>query len=400
MRGGWGLPVDFSMCIFCDLLFLPYNNNTMNNIKKTLFSEKPIHIGENSGYDNYIMAIESSCDETACAIVKNGREVLSNVVASQIKTHEKYGGVIPEIAAREHLEAINIVIEEAFEQANIKPQDITAFAGTVGPGLVGSLLVGLNAAKTLSLIYDKPFIGINHLNAHVCANYIDTDLKPPFIALLISGGHTQIIEVKSHSEQYILGETIDDAVGEAYDKVARLIGLPYPGGPLLDKLAKDGNKFAYKLPISKVGEYDFSFSGLKTAVLRLVQQIEKVEELKSRKVENITIQPFDCSALQPELIDVCASFQETVSETLLIKVKSALKEKGYKQVVLAGGVAANSEIRRKFFELENQGYKVNAPAMKYCTDNAAMVASCAYFSTNTFDDVDVEVFSRVKGLKK
>ncbi len=377
----------------------------MKRIKKTLFSEKPINIGENSGYDNYIMAIESSCDETACSIVKNGREVLSNVVASQIKTHAKYGGVIPEIAAREHLEAINIVIEEAFEQAHIKPQDITAFAGTVGPGLVGSLLVGLNAAKTLSLIYDKPFIGVNHLNAHVCANYIDTDLKPPFIALLISGGHTQIIEVKSHSEQNILGETIDDAVGEAYDKVARLIGLPYPGGPLLDKLAKDGNRFAYKLPISKVGEYDFSFSGLKTAVLRLVQSLEG-EEVKSKKEKGKSNQdpqnhsPVHPFTYSPYTINVCASFQETVSETLLIKVKSALKEKGYNQIVLAGGVAANSEIRRKFFELENQGYKVNAPAMKYCTDNAAMVASCAYFSTNTFDDVDVEVFSRVKGLKK
>ena len=406
MRGGWGLPVNFSMFIFLyDLLFLPYNNDTMNNTKKTLFSEKPINIGENSGYDNYIMAIESSCDETACAIVKNGREVLSNVVASQIKTHAKYGGVIPEIAAREHLEAINIVIEEAFEQAHIKPQDITAFAGTVGPGLVGSLLVGLNAAKTLSLIYDKPFIGVNHLNAHVCANYIDTDLKPPFIALLISGGHTQIIEVKSHSEQNILGETIDDAVGEAYDKVARLIGLPYPGGPLLDKLAKDGNRFAYKLPISKVGEYDFSFSGLKTAVLRLVQSLEG-EEVKSKKEKGKSNQdpqnhsPVHPFTYSPYTINVCASFQETVSETLLIKVKSALKEKGYNQIVLAGGVAANSEIRRKFFELKNQGYKVNAPAMKYCTDNAAMVASCAYFSTNTFDDVDVEVFSRVKYLTK
>ena len=375
----------------------------MNNIKNTLFSDKPINIGENSGYDNYIMAIESSCDETACSIVKNGREVISNVVASQIKTHEKYGGVIPEIAAREHLEAINVVIEEAFEQANLNPQDITAFAGTVGPGLVGSLLVGLNAAKTLSLIYDKPFIGVNHLNAHVCANYIDTDLKPPFIALLISGGHTQIIEVKSHSEQYILGETIDDAVGEAYDKVARLIGLPYPGGPLLDKLAQEGNKFEYKLPISKVGDYDFSFSGLKTAVLRLVQNLEKVngkrETVNGEKANLSPVQPLT-SHLSPLTINVCASFQETVSETLLRKVKSALEEKGYKQVVLAGGVAANSEIRRKFFELENQGYKVNAPAMKYCTDNAAMVASCAYFSTNTFDDVDVEVFSRVKGLTK
>lgn len=356
----------------------------MNNEKKTLFSQKTIQIGEESGYDNYIMAIETSCDETACSIVKNGREVISNVVASQIKTHEKYGGVIPEIAAREHLEAINIVIDEAFEQCDLKPQDITAFAGTVGPGLVGSLLVGLNATKTLALVNDKPFIGVNHLNAHVCANYIDTDLKPPFIALLVSGGHTQIIEVKSHSEQQILGETIDDAVGEAYDKVARLIGLPYPGGPLLDKMAREGNPKAYKLPEGKVEGYDFSFSGLKTAVLRLVQGLKKEHG----------------EVLLDEIIkDVCASFQETVSATLLKKVKHALEERGYKQVVLAGGVAANSEIRKKFFELEGQGYKVNAPAMKYCTDNAAMVASCAYFSTNTFDDIDVEVFSRVKLLK-
>lgn len=363
--------------ILLQAFYLLYNI-TMNNEKKTLFSQKNIRIGEDSGYDNYIMAIETSCDETACAIVKNGREVLSNVVASQIKTHEKYGGVIPEIAAREHLEAINIVIEEAFEQAKISPDEITAFAGTVGPGLVGSLLVGLNAAKTLALVYDKPFIGVNHLNAHIFANYIDTDLKPPFIALLISGGHTQIIEVKSHSEQKIIGETIDDAIGEAYDKVARLIGLPYPGGPLLDNLAKEGNKFAYKLPEAKVGGYDFSFSGLKTAVLRLVQSLK-------------TQQGDDINAFIP---DICASFQEVVSETLLKKVKAALKETGYKQIVLAGGVAANSEIRRKFFELEKEGYKTVAPPMKYCTDNAAMVASCAYFSTNTFDNINVEVFSR------
>jgi N6-L-threonylcarbamoyladenine synthase len=303
------------------------------------------------------------------------------------------------------------VIEEAFEQANLKPQDITAFAGTVGPGLVGSLLVGLNATKTLALVYDKPFIGINHLNAHVAANYIETDLKPPFISLLVSGGHTQIIEVRSHSEQRIIGETIDDAVGEAYDKVARLIGLPYPGGPLLDKLAKEGNPHAYKLPISKVSGYDFSFSGLKTAVLRLVQRLNEDEKEKREKekelchceegsdeaIQENTLTPNPSPfTLHPSLIDVCASFQETVSETLLIKVKSALEETGYKQVVLAGGVAANSEIRRKFFELEKQGFKINAPQMKYCTDNAAMVASCAYFSTNTFDDVDVEVFSRVK----
>lgn len=375
----------------------------MNNIKNTLFSQKPIKIGEDSGYDNYIMAIETSCDETACAIVKNGREVLSNVVASQIKTHAKYGGVIPEIAAREHLEAINVVIDEAFKQAGLAPEDITAFAGTVGPGLVGSLLVGLNATKTLALIHDKPFIGINHLNSHVCANYIDTDIKPPFIALLVSGGHTQIIEVKSHSEQSIIGETIDDAVGEAYDKVARLIGLPYPGGPLLDRLAREGNPHAYKLPDAKVEGYDFSFSGLKTAVLRLVQSIEK-----DNKAE-FDAEKSACSSLTfkseeiPKfnfITDICASFQETVSATLLKKVKRALEQKKYKQVVLAGGVAANSEIRRKFFELEKEGYKVNAPAMKYCTDNAAMVASCAYFATNTFDDIDIEVFSRIKTCEK
>ena len=242
----------------------------MKKIKNTLFSNKPVTIDENS----IIMAIESSCDETACAIVKGGREVLANVVASQIKIHEKFGGVIPEIAAREHLEAVNVVVEEAFKQSGIKPQDITAFAGTAGPGLVGCLLVGLNATKALALAYDKPFIGINHLNAHICANFIDTTLEPPFIALLVSGGHTQIIDVKSYSELEIIGETIDDAVGEAYDKVARLIGLPYPGGPKLDKSAQEGNPHAFKLPESKVGGFDFSFSGLKTAALRLVKSFD------------------------------------------------------------------------------------------------------------------------------
>ena len=341
----------------------------MNKIKNTLFSNKPVTIDENS----LIMAIESSCDETACAIVKGGREVLANVVASQIKIHEEYGGVIPEIAAREHLEAINVVINEAFKQAGVTGQEISAFAGTVGPGLVGCLLVGLNAAKTLALAYDKPFIGVNHLNAHLAANFIDTELKPPFIALLVSGGHTQIIRVDSYSEMKIIGETIDDAVGEAYDKVARLIGLPYPGGPKLDKLAQEGNPFAYKLPEAKVADYDFSFSGLKTAVLRLVKS-------------------FDGQELPVK--DICASFQECVSTTLLKKVKRALDETGYKQVVLAGGVAANSEIRKKIFDLKNEGYDVYAPIMKYCTDNASMVASSAFFFENTFDDINVEVFSR------
>lgn len=353
--------------------------------KKCLFSGKSVKIGPDSGYDNYIMAIESSCDETACAIVKNGREVISNIVASQIKTHEKFGGVIPEIAAREHLDSINIVVQEAFEQSGMKPEQITAFAGTVGPGLVGCLLVGLNATKTLALVHDKPFIGVNHLNAHLCANYLDTDLKPPFMALLVSGGHTQIIDVESYSKQTILGETIDDAVGEAYDKVARLIDLPYPGGPRLDKLAQQGNPHAYELPEGKVDGFNFSFSGLKTAVLRLVKNLKKeyCTEENQELPENI-------------VKDICASFQEDVSSTLVKKLRKAANQKGYKQIVIAGGVAANSEIRKKVFDLEKEGFRVNAPAMKYCTDNASMVASCAYFNTNTFDDVDIEVFSRVK----
>ncbi len=342
----------------------------MNKIKNTLFSNKPVTIDENS----LILALESSCDETACAIVKGGREVLANVVASQIKIHEEFGGVIPEIAAREHLEAVNIVVEEAFKQANLKPNDITAFAGTVGPGLVGCLLVGLNATKSLALAYDKPFIGVNHLIGHISANFIDTNLEPPFIALLVSGGHTQIIDVKSYSELEIIGETIDDAVGEAYDKVARLIGLPYPGGPKLDKLAQIGKPFAFKLPEAKVEGYNFSFSGLKTAVLRLVKSFDGKEMPTN---------------------DICASFQECVSSTLLKKVKKALEEKQYKQVVLAGGVAANSEIRKKIFNLKNDGYEVFAPQMKYCTDNAAMIASSAYFFDKTYDNIDVEVFSRL-----
>lgn len=347
----------------------------MSKIAHTLFSDKEVEICEGSNEDNYIMAIESSCDETACAIVKNGREVIANVVASQIDIHKEYGGVIPEIAAREHLNSINPVIEEALAQSKLNIEDITAFAGTTGPGLVGCLLVGLNAAKTLALVHDKPFIGVNHLKAHICANYINTDLKPPYMALLISGGHTQIIEVKSHKEINIIGETIDDAVGEAFDKVARLLGLPYPGGVKLDKMAQQGNPNAFHFPISKVDGYDFSFSGLKTAALRQIKALEGQTFSKE---------------------DFCASFQNCIAQTLLKKVKSALVEYPYKQVVLAGGVAANSEIRKVFLNLENEGYKTFIPQLKYCTDNASMVASCAYFFEDVLDNIDVEVFSRFK----
>ena len=328
---------------------------------------------------NIIMAIESSCDETACAIVKNGREVLSNVVASQVKTHAKYGGVIPEIAAREHLEAINIVIEEAFKQAGIKLEQIDAFAGTAGPGLVGCLLVGLNAAKALSLVYSKPFIAVNHLYGHISANFLDSNVEPPFIALLVSGGHTQIVDVKSFSDVEIMGETIDDACGEAYDKVARLMGLPYPGGATLDKLAQKGNPNAFKFTEAKVDGYNFSFSGLKTAVLRLVKSFDE----KDLPVN-----------------DICASFQENVSSTLIKKVRKAIEETKYTQAVIAGGVAANSEIRKKMFALSDSGIKVHAPEMKYCTDNASMIASCAYFFKNNSNDIDTEVFSRIKFNEK
>lgn len=346
----------------------------LKEFKKPI-SGKSVFIGPDAKEDIIILAIESSCDETACAIVKNGRKVIANVVASQIKTHKEFGGVVPEVAAREHLEAINLVIDETFKQANLKPEDITAIAATVGPGLVGCLLVGLNAAKALAIVHDKPFIGVNHLNAHVCANYIDTNLEPPFIALLISGGHTQIIKVNSYLEQEIIGETIDDATGEAYDKVARLIGIPYPGGPNLDKMAKEGNPKAFKLPEAKVNDFDFSFSGLKTASLQLVQKLKK-----------------ESSELPKE--DIAASFQECITTTLLKKTVKAAESIGAKQIALAGGVAANSEIRKKFFELQDKGYKIYAPAMKYCTDNASMIASAAYFLANTYDNLDIEVFSR------
>jgi len=344
----------------------------MKKIKNTLFSNKQIEINENS----YIMALESSCDETCCAIVKGGRECITNVVASQIKTHAQFGGVIPEVAAREHLETVNYVISQAFNESGLKPEDITAFSATAGPGLVGCLLVGLNAAKSLALVHDKPFLGVNHLNAHVCANYIDTDLEPPCIALLVSGGHTQILNIKSYEDYEIIGETIDDAAGEAYDKIARLVGLPYPGGPMLDKLANEGNPNAFPLPEARTGEFDFSFSGLKTAALRLVKS-------------------FDGKELPVN--DICASFQECISQTLFKKTKKALEKSGYQNVVLAGGVAANSAIRRKILSLKEEGYNVYIPPMKYCTDNAAMVASAAYFS-KTFDNPNVEVFSRVKNL--
>ena len=321
-----------------------------------------------------ILGIESSCDETAAAIVKDGREVLANVVSSQIKIHEKFGGVVPEVAAREHLNSINLVIKEAYEKANISPNEIDAFASTVGPGLVGCLLVGLNAAKTLSLVHNKPYIGVNHLNAHVSANFIDTDLKPPFVCLLVSGGHSQIIYVKDYDKQEILASTIDDAVGEVYDKVARLCSIPYPGGVLLDKMSKDGSSVAFNFPEAKVGDDEFSFSGLKTAVLREVKKFKPDELPKA---------------------DIAASFQYRIVDTLIKKTLNFANKLNCNTIALAGGVAANSELRRRLEELKQKGYNTFAPQLKYCTDNAAMVASCAYFNPIKSDNpLLLEVFSR------
>ena len=321
-----------------------------------------------------ILGIESSCDETAASIVKNGREVLSNVVSSQIKTHEKFGGVVPEVAAREHLESINAVIQKAYKEASIDPNEIDAFASTVGPGLVGCLLVGLNAAKTLSIVYSKPYIGVNHLNAHVSANFINSDIEPPFICLLVSGGHSQIIYVKDYDKQEILATTIDDAVGEVYDKVARLCSIPYPGGILLDKKAANGNRERFNLPEAKVKENEFSFSGLKTAVLR---------EVKKFTAENL---PVD---------DIAASFQYRICDTLIKKTKYFADKLNCKTITMAGGVAANSELRKRLKELSNQGYLTHAPELKFCTDNAAMVASCAYYNPiKTDNSLLLEVFSR------
>lgn len=329
-----------------------------------------------------IFGIETSCDETAAALVRDGREVVANVVASQINTHARYGGVVPEVAAREHLEIINVVIEETFKKAGISPNEVDAFCSTAGPGLVGCLLVGLNAAKTMSLVYNKPYIPVNHLNAHVCANFLGTSLEPPFTCLLVSGGHTQIINASAYDKLEIVGSTIDDATGEVYDKVARLLGLPYPGGIRLDKLAQSGNPKAFKLPEAKVGEDEFSFSGLKTAVLRLVQGLKA----EGHDVENLE---------SPLVADICASFQETITSTLLNKTVNFAKKNDSKTIVLAGGVAANSRLREKLFALKTDGYEVFAPQMKYCTDNAAMVASAAYFNPiKTENPLEFEVFSR------
>lgn len=308
--------------------------------------------------DIYIMGIESSCDETSVAIVKNGREVLSNVINSQIKIHEEYGGVVPEIASRCHTEVINGVMKQALKEAQITLEQIDAIAVTYGPGLVGALLVGVSYAKALSYATGKPLIAVNHINGHISSNYIThKDLKPPFLCLIISGGHTYLVNVKDYNKCEILGKTRDDAIGEAFDKVARVVGLGYPGGPKIDELAKIGEPNII-LPITHFDNYDFSFSGIKTAVINL-----------NHKNPNLN------------KADLCASFEKAVTEMILNNVKKAIKELNETKIVLAGGVSRNSYIRKSFDELSKQmNVKVYYPEGILCTDNAAMIAASGYYS--------------------
>ncbi len=314
--------------------------------------------------DVYILAIESSCDETAAAVVKNGREVLSNVISSQIDLHTLYGGVVPEIASRKHIEKINQVIEEALKEAAVTLQEITAIAVTYGPGLVGALLVGVSAAKAISFATGIPLIGVHHIEGHISANYIENkELEPPYVCLVVSGGHSHLVVVKDYGEYEIIGRTRDDAAGEAFDKVARAIGLGYPGGPKIDKLSKEGNPEAIRFPRAKVGEceYDFSFSGLKSAVLNYLNGCQ----MKGEPI---------CEA------DVAASFQKAVIDVLVEHGIHAVKQYGYDKFAIAGGVASNSSLR-KAFEEECAKRKIQFyhPSPIFCTDNAAMIGVAGYY---------------------
>ena len=319
---------------------------------------------EKDGQDVVLLAIESSCDETAAAVVRNGREVLSNVISSQIDLHTLYGGVVPEIASRKHIEKINQVIEEALKEAGKELSDMDAIAVTYGPGLVGALLVGVSAAKAISFATDIPLIGVHHIEGHISANYIENlDLEPPFICLVVSGGHSHLVVVKDYGEYEIIGRTRDDAAGEAFDKVARAIGLGYPGGPKIDKLSKEGNPDAIHFPRAKVGEneYDFSFSGLKSAVLNYINGAQM-------KGETI------CEA------DIAASFQKAVIDVLVEHAMHAVQEYGLNKFAIAGGVASNSSLRQAMKEAcEKRGIAFYHPSPVYCTDNAAMIGVAGYY---------------------
>jgi N6-L-threonylcarbamoyladenine synthase len=333
-----------------------------------------------------ILSIESSCDETAASVVENGRNVLSNVISSQIEIHKEFGGVVPEVASRKHIENITDVVRESMDDAKVTPEDIDAVAVTYGPGLVGALLVGINFAKGLSYTWGKPLIGVNHIEGHISANYIENkELNPPFICLVASGGHTHLVYVKDFGDYEIMGKTRDDAAGEAYDKIARSIGLGYPGGPLIDQAAKKGNKEAIHFPRVIIDDetLDFSFSGLKSAVLNYIHNCEQKNE-----------------KIVPE--DVAASFQEAVIDVLVMKTMRAAEKKGCNTIALAGGVASNSRLRERITEeCHKNNYKFTKPSPVLCTDNGAMVGSAAYYKylKKEFSDLSLNAMPNLELAK-
>ena len=335
-----------------------------------------------------ILAIESSCDETSAAVCRDGR-ILSNVVAGQ-KVHEQYGGVVPELASRAHMQNIVPVVDSALQTANCQLSSIDAVAFTQSPGLIGSLLVGTQFAKSLALALDKPLIAIHHMQAHVLANLID-DPKPsfPFLCLTVSGGHTQIVLCESPVKMKVIGETIDDAAGEAFDKSAKLLGLPYPGGPLIDKYAKEGDANRFRFPEPQIPELDFSFSGVKTSILYFLQNAGKSNIYKE---EFLATEDEKKSFIQNNLTDICASIQGRIVSILLNKLKKAALQTGIKDVCIAGGVSANSGLRKAFIELgEKYQWNTFIPAFQYCTDNAGMIAITGYYKYLTGDFADLSV---------
>ena len=311
-----------------------------------------------------ILAVESSCDETAVAIVRDGREVLCDCIASQVALHREYGGVVPEIASRKHIEAIYGLADQALQDTGLTRRDIDAVAVTYAPGLIGAVLVGVNFAKAATLALDKPLIPVHHIRGHIAANYIACpELKPPFLCLVVSGGHTMLLEVEDYTKMRLLGTTLDDAAGECFDKVGRVLGMPYPGGAAVDKAAQQGDETKYVLPRSKPGEnpYNMSFSGLKTAALNLIHHAQQVGE-------------------EIDIPSLCAGFTAAVSDTLVPRVVRAIEETGYKKVAVAGGVAANSRIRRDLLAAcQKLGAEVVMPPLKLCGDNAAMIGAQAYY---------------------
>lgn len=312
--------------------------------------------------DLYVLGIESSCDETSISIVKNGTEEISTVISSQIDIHKNYGGVVPEIASRHHVKNITIVLEECLEKAHMTMDDIDLIAITYGPGLIGSLLIGLEAAKTLAFIYNKPLVPVHHIAGHIYANSLVQPLKFPLLAVVVSGGHTELIVMKDHYKFEKIGGTLDDAIGECYDKVARVIGLEYPGGPKVDKLSLEG-KDTYKLPVPLQDDsYNFSFSGLKSAVINLAHN----EEQRGEEIRKA---------------DLATSFQKVAIESITSKVRKAISEKGIKNVIVAGGVAANNGLRTAMKELTDEmNVELSIPPMKYCTDNGTMIAAAGYYA--------------------